>query len=221
MINYYNKYLKYKNKYNDVKNKYNTVENSLIGSNSFIKNLIWRRAEKHFSPGKVDIEPIKTAIINAPSSYGIQPFHVFAITNQEIKLKLKEACYEQPQIEESYCLFIFCAIKNIEERIDEYTEKTGFTNKKESMYKYVKNLPCKLEWCKMQAYIALGFGMAAAMELNIASCPMEGFKPNEISQILNLDDNLVPCVLLTVGNKKEGYLLEKRFRFDDLLTQLD
>ena len=73
----------------------------------------------------------------------------------------------------------------------------------------------------MQAYIALGFGMAAAMEMNIASCPMEGFKPDEISKILNLDSNLVPCVLLTVGNKKNDYLLEKRFRFDDLLTILN
>ena len=73
----------------------------------------------------------------------------------------------------------------------------------------------------MQAYIALGFGMAAAMELNIASCPMEGFKPNEISEVLNLNNNLKPCVLLTVGNKKNGYLLEKRFRFNNIISNLD
>jgi len=221
MTDFYNKYLKYKNKYNSIKKKYNTVENSLIGSNSFINNLIWRRSEKHFSPGPVNIEPIKSAIINAPSSYGIQPFHVIAITNPEIKIKLKEACYKQTQIEECYCLFIFCAIENLEERVEEFIAKTGFIDKKESMLKYINNLPCKLEWAKMQAYIALGFGMAAAMELNIASCPMEGFKPDEISEVLNLDHNLKPCVLLTVGNKKNGYLLEKRFRFDDILTTIN
>jgi nitroreductase len=65
--------------------------------------------------------------------------------------------------------------------------------------------------------------MAAAMELNIASCPMEGFKPDEISKILKLDDNLKPCVLLTVGNKNNNYELEKRFRFEynDIFTVLD
>ncbi len=221
MIDYYNKYLKYKNKYNSVKKKYNTVENSLIGASSFINNLIWRRAEKHFSPGPVNIEPIKSAIINAPTSYGIQPFHVLAITNQEIKSKLKEACYNQAQIEESYCLFIFCAIENLEERIDQYITATGFDDKKQSMLNYVNKLPCKLEWAKMQAYIALGFGMAAAMELNIASCPMEGFEPDKVSEVLNLDDNLHPCVLLAVGNKKNNYLLEKRFRSNDIISNLD
>ena len=52
---------------------------------SFIKNLEWRRAEKHFLPGYIDINTIKLAIINAPSSYGIQPFHVIVITNQKAK----------------------------------------------------------------------------------------------------------------------------------------
>jgi gamma-glutamylcyclotransferase (GGCT)/AIG2-like uncharacterized protein YtfP len=36
-----------------------------------------------------------------------------------------------------------------------------------------------------------------------------------------LDNNLKPCVLLTVGNKKNGYLLEKRFRFNDILTTIN
>jgi nitroreductase/dihydropteridine reductase len=211
MMNIYNKYIKYKTKYFLTKKK-----------GSFIKNLIWRRAEKHFLPGAVDISMIRSAIINAPSSYGIQPFHVLVITNQIVKQDLKQACYNQAQIEESYCLFIFCAINNIEKRIDEYVNQSGYDKKRESMIKYVNNLPSKIEWSKRQAYIALGFGMAAAMELNIASCPMEGFSPEEISKVLNLDTNLVPCVLLTVGIKDNNYTLEKRFRFedDDIFTNI-
>ena len=93
---------------------------------SFIKNLKWRRAEKHFSSGFIDINPIKMAIINAPSSFGIQPFHVIVITNQKTKIKLKSACYNQPQIIESYCLFIFCALNNLELRINQYVKSSGF-----------------------------------------------------------------------------------------------
>jgi len=210
-MSYYDKYLKYKLKYINLK-----------GSSSFIKNLEWRRAEKHFAPGPVDIESIKSAIINAPSSFGIQPFHVLVITNQEIKKKLKEACDNQTQIEESYCLFIFCALDDLEKRIDEYIKQTGFVKKRKSMIDFINKLPCKLQWAMMQAYIALGFGMASAMELNIASCPMEGFKPEEVSKVLNLDKNLKPCVLLTVGNKRNDYELENRFRFskEDMFTIL-
>lgn len=212
IMDFYNKYLKYKSKYTSTKS-----------SGSFIKNLIWRRAEKHFLPGPVDITPIKSAILNAPTSYGIQPFHVIAITNPKIKSSLKEACNNQAQIEESYCLFIFCAINNLEERINQYVEQSGFIKKKEFMLKYIDKEPNPLEWAKRQAYIALGFGMAAAMELNIASCPMEGFNPEAISKVLKLNDNLKPCVLLTVGNKNDNYELEKRFRFEpnDIFTTMD
>jgi len=189
------------------------INNKIKGS--FIKNLKWRRAEKHFLPGPVDINLIKKAIINAPSSYGIQPFHVIQITNQHTKLRLKPVCMNQAQITESYCLFIFCALNNIEERIDQYVKNTEFEFKKKFMLAYIDKLPLKIEWAKRQAYIALGFGLAAAMELNIASCPMEGFDPEGISRVLKLDKNLVPCVLLTVGIKDDNYKLEKRFRFDN------
>ena len=52
---------------------------------------------------------------------------------------------------------------------------------------------------------------------------MEGFKPEEIRKVLKLDDNLKPCVLLTVGNKDYNYALEKRFRFEpsDMFTDLN
>jgi nitroreductase len=145
-MSYYDKYLKYKLKYTNLK-----------GSSSFIKNLEWRRAEKHFAPGPVDIESIKSAILNAPSSFGIQPFHVLVITNQEIKKKLKEACDNQTQIEESYCLFIFCALDDLEKRIDEYVKQTGFVKKRKSMINFIsKSLSLQLD-AKMQLLSARAF----------------------------------------------------------------
>lgn len=55
---------------------------------SFLNNLEWRRAVKHFEEGEVDIEPIVKAMVNAPSSFGIQPYKILAIQNKEIKEKL-------------------------------------------------------------------------------------------------------------------------------------
>jgi nitroreductase len=212
MDNYYEKYWKYKLKYMELK------------KNSFTNNLLWRRAEKHFLPGEVDLESIKKAIINAPSSYGIQPFQVLLITEKELKEKLKPVCYNQAQITECHGLFIFCALRNLEKRIEEYVNATGFIEKRKYMLEYIENksrVPDKLEWAKQQAYLALGFGLAAATELKIASCPMEGFIPDKVAEILNLDNNLVPCVLLTVGQKNDNYQLEKRFRFDNIIKKID
>lgn len=212
---YENKYKKYKEKYNKLKNQINSFK--------FTDNLIWRRAEKHFTPGVVDVTKIEQAIINAPSSYGLQPYQVLKITDLPTKQKIKPACFNQSQIDECHALYIFCALKNIEERINDYVNQTGFINKKQYMLQYIENkskVPDKVEWAKQQAYLALGFGLAAATELKIASCPMEGFKPDELIKLLELDDNLVPCVLFAVGRKKDGYELEKRFRFSDIIKKI-
>jgi nitroreductase len=202
--------LKYKKKYNDLKNK------------SFINNLIWRRSEKTFLPEKVDLEPVKKAIINSPSSFGIQPFKVYLITDQNTKEKLREACNYQKQTVECHGLFIFCAIKDVEERMNQYIKETGGERKRIWIIEYLAKLPDKLEWCKRQAYIALGFGMAAATELKIASCPMEGFDPIKVSKVLNLNDNYEPCVLLAVGkyNPSGESKLEPRFRFKDIIEEI-
>ena len=208
-MNFYQKYLKYKQKY--------------LGSKdfSFINNLRWRRSEKHFLPGKVDLEHIDDAIINSPSSYGLQTYKVIRITNPDVKKSLKEACYNQPQIEECYALYIFCALKDYKKRIEQYIQQTGQSKKKDSMIEFIENQINSTEWSKHQTYIALSFGMAAAMEQKIASCPMEGFDPNKIEEVLKLDSNLRPCVLLTVGKHKTGYQLEPRFRFDDIIDKID
>lgn len=120
----YQKYKKYKKKYLNKK-----TENYDC---SFTNNLLWRRSEKHFLPGEVDLENIKKAIINAPSSYGIQPFQVLLITEKELKEKLKPACYNQAQITECHGLFIFCALRNLEKRIEEYVNATGFIEKNQT-----------------------------------------------------------------------------------------
>lgn len=213
---YFYKYKKYKEKYNSLKAE--------IKSFKFTDNLIWRRAEKHFLPGEIDVSLVEKAIINAPSSYGLQPFKVLKITNSELKTKIKPACYNQSQIEECHTLYIFCAIKNIVKRIEDYVDQTGFIDKKQSMLQYIVNkskVPDQVEWSKQQAYLALGFALAAATELKIASCPMEGFKIDELSKVLHLDNNLVPCVLLTLGIKRDDYKLEKRFRFSDIIDNIN
>jgi len=207
---------------------------------TFLSNLKWRRAEKHFSPGHVDTSMIEKAMVNAPTSYGMQPFHIFRITSIRLKEKLKPACYNQAQITECYALFIFCARTDLNKRKDEFLNAkqppniTGFQKAITKFFNRMCGLSgnsdatetdCDLsvEWAKRQAYIALGYALAAATELKIASCPMEGFDANKIKDLLNLDDKYEPCVLLTVGRKNNNYKIEPRFRFpaDELIERME
>jgi hypothetical protein len=188
----------------------------------FLKNLEWRRAVKHFGPGTVDLKPVENAIINAPSSFGLQPYKIIIVTDPELKKQLRPFSFGQAQIEECQTLYVFCAVKDIEVRLEQFIDET----KNESMRGMIKGFldacPDKVAWAKQQAYIALGFGLAACAEKQIHSCPLEGFMPDKYVEILKLGDNMAPCVLLAVGPESKEDKPGPRFRFDagDLLVRL-
>jgi nitroreductase len=187
-----------------------------MGSNqSFTGNLEWRRAVKSFGEGPVNTDVVVKAMVNAPSSFGLQPYKILAVKNKELKERLQPACYGQPQVTGCDTLFVLCAMKNVEERAEEYLKTTGAEGMRDMLMGFVSNLPDKTSWSARQAYIALGFGLAACAENQIASCPMEGFVGAQVSQMLELSSNLTPVVLLAVGQhsgKEDPY---PRFRFPE------
>lgn len=184
---------------------------------SFLENLEWRRAVKHFGEGEVDTSKVIKAMVNAPSSFGVQPYKVLAVSNKDLRAQLRAVCYNQAQITECHTLFVLCARKNVKERAEQYIQETGAETVRDMLMGFISYMPDPVEWAKRQAYIALGFGLAACAEQRIASCPMEGFNGAEVSRILGLDDTLVPCVLLAVGTstEKEGTVYP-RFRFSEM-----
>ena len=193
----------------------------MMGNNqSFLENLEWRRAVKHFGSGEVDVDPIVKAMVNAPSSFGLQPYKIYAVRDKNIKEKLQPVSYGQAQVTECHTLFVLCARKDVEVRAEEYLKATGAESIRDMLMGFLSYLPDKLAWASKQAYIALGFGLAAAAEQKIASCPMEGFNGAEVSKILNLPETLVPVVYLAVGEATENDGSYPRFRFpsSDLVT---
>ncbi len=172
---------------------------------------------KHFAPGAVDLVPIKEAIANAPSSFGIQPYKVLVITDPEVRVHLREACFNQAQVEECHALFVFCAIKDVEGRANEMINRTQAEAMRGMVSGFLSGLSDKGAWAAEQAYIALGFALAAAAERRIASCPMEGFDKKTLTAMLSLTD-IEPVVLLAVGQYKDDEGLSPRFRFDDVVA---
>jgi nitroreductase len=65
-----------------------------------LASMTWRRALKHFPPAikPIDINPILKAATLAPSSFGVQPFQIYVVTNADIKSKIAAVAYRQPQV---------------------------------------------------------------------------------------------------------------------------
>ncbi len=205
---------------------------------SFISNLNWRYATKKFDEAKKvsegDLSQILEAIRLAPTSFGLQPFHVSVITNVDLRQKLQEKAWNQPQITTASHLLVFSARTDIDQRVGQYIDVAsgGVEEEKLKLKEYEVMLKGfsgqlvsapgdkALNWAAKQAYIALGFGLAAAEELSIDSCPMEGFDGAAFKVLLGLTDNLNPVVLLPIGYRASDEQPRSKVRFsnDDLFN---
>jgi nitroreductase len=206
---------------------------------SFLDNLTWRQATKEFDTNKPvsakNLNQILNAIRMAPTSYGLQPFHIYVIKKLAFRKKIKNYVFLQKQIDTCSHLIVFCAInshKKIYQRVDDYTQLLKSRDKttdlklqaiKLARKKSLQNkTPADFEaWATRQCYIALGFALAGAAELKIDSCPMEGYDKVAIDKILKLPAYLQSSVLLPIGYRKEEQKKAKiRFPNNDLFTHL-
>ncbi len=69
------------------------------------------------------------------------------------------------------------------------------------------------EYAKKQVYIAQGFMLAACAELQIDSCPMEGFDAVAVTEILNLPKNLDVAVIIPIGYRAPDENPRPKVRF--------
>lgn len=203
---------------------------------SFLENLEWRNATKRFSSQKVseeNLQKILNSIRLSPSSFGLQSYHVHIVEDAETKAKILPHAWNQPQITECSHLLIFSGRTDISpNRIDAILDiaSNGNPEIRAKMKGYEEVMRGFFQektetdirpWAERQAYIALGFAMAACAELHIDSCPIEGFLPTEIDTILGISSPLKSVVLLPIGYRAEEPTRGKiRFSEEDLFTRM-
>lgn len=204
-------------------------------SQSFLSQLNWRFATKKFDPEKKvsdeDFAKVCDAIRLAPTSSGLQPFHIEVIVDPELRKALYPASRNQAQVLDASHLLIFCARNDIRERTDAYIDllaegnqdmKEKLEPKRQGMKKTLceRTPEAQMEWSARQSYVALGFGLAAACELGIDSCAMEGFDTNAVDTILGLPKHLHSVTYLTLGYRTEDPIRAKvRFSEAELFTK--
>jgi nitroreductase len=183
-----------------------------------INALNWRYATKRMNGNKIPESKLNTILESiwlAPTSYGMQPFSVIVIENIELLKKIQPIAYMQPQISEASVLLVFAAWDNLtQSRIDEYILSVCNERKvNEDSLKYLKlEIEQKLKntadvnhcWATNQTYISLGVAIATAAIERIDTTPMEGFKSNDLDEVLNLKERgLKSVVLLALGYRDE------------------
>lgn len=195
---------------------------------SFLSNLNWRYATKSFDPSKKvsdsDLETILEAIRMTPTSFGLQPYHFYVVSNQEIKNQIQAAAWNQPQVGTSSHLIVFAARTDVKATKEEFfTLMTGGNPEIRAHLKGYEDMMDGfissktdtelLSWASKQTYIAHGFALAAAAELEIDSCAMEGADFEAVGKILGLPENQKALVMLPIGYRAETEAPRPKVRF--------
>ncbi len=201
---------------------------------SFLTQLDWRFATKSFDRNKkvsdADLALILKAIRMAPTSAGLQPFHVYVITDPSLRSKIKESSGGQAQVTDASHLLIFCVRSDVYERIGAYItmsdpkheldeEKRTLIESRMKKMMGTRSGKDLSEWAARQTYLAMGFGLAACAELKIDSCPMEGFKTEDIDVLLRLPPHMNSVAYVTLGYRTEDPTKAKtRFPEEELFS---
>ena len=182
---------------------------------SLLDSLKWRYAVKRMNGNKIPEATLNTileATKLAPSSFGLTPYNIIVIEDEETRKKLQPHFYNQPQVGESSALVIFATWNSITEKeVAEYMQEIADERgvPVESLNDFasyingsIKNLTAEqLQiWASKQTYIALGFTLVAAATEEIDATPMEGFKPDAVDEALGLKAlGLHSAVAVTLG----------------------
>lgn len=187
---------------------------------NIINSLEWRYATKKFDPSKKlttqQIETLKKAFNLTPTSFGLQPIKMIVIENKELQEEFVKYCYYQRQVADASHLLVLCiendtttedvnAYFDLEKEIRGTSEEviSKFRNQLVEMYKS-QTLEEKQLSATYQTYIVLGNLMTICAVEKIDSCPMEGFMPQKIDELLNLPaQNLKSVLLLPVGYRAD------------------
>ena len=203
-----------------------------------IESLQWRYATKKMNGDKIPqdkLERILEATRLAPSSYGLTPYNVIVVEDQELKERLVGACYGQTQLKDSSAVLVFAVWETIDENEVEYYIKTmalernipieALNDFKGMMLGTLSNMTeeQKQTWAQKQTYIGLGFSLVASAVEGVDSTPMEGFLPNKVDEVLGLRElGLKSTLVLTLGYRDtEGDSLStmKKVRRDNLFIR--
>ncbi len=193
---------------------------------NIIDSLEWRFACKFFDKNKKltesQIDTLKKAFNLTPTSFGLQPIKMLVFDNQELKDKFYPFSFSQKQITTCSHMLVICIDTIVNDKtIDAYfdlekevrgvsEEVVGeFRGQLKDMYRNKSKQEIE-QSSIFQTYIALGNLMTVCAAEKIDACPIEGFIPEKIDEILNLKDrNLKSVLLLPVGVRAEDDILRK------------
>jgi putative NAD(P)H nitroreductase len=182
--------------------------------NEFLKVVRERRSANKFMenveiPKKV-FEDIFSELTSAPSAFNLQHANYYVVENAEVKKEIYEAAYRQYKVKTSSATIIVTGDKNAYQNaasIYEGSLMLGILDDEEfkSMVGMINDLyegwgeTFQHDEAIRNASLSAMLFMLLAKDSGWDTCPMIYFDKEKVSEILNIPDNEIPAIMITMG----------------------
>ncbi len=202
---------------------------------TFEEAMDFRHACKLFDDTKTvsdeDMRFILEAGRKSPSSFGMEAWKFLVITNEELKAKLRPACWDQAQVTScSHLVMVLAGIDSVKVESGEVRKRFGRREMpKESLDFYMQLYADHLKetlstdeniyaWTAKQTAIAAANMMTAGATIGIDSCPIEGYDKKQVEEILEIDASKFQlAMVLPFGYRVNEQSQQLRLPFDEVI----
>lgn len=173
-----------------------------------------RRSANKFIEGveiaRKDLEALFDELTAAPSAFNLQHAKYYVVKNPDVKMEVFEAAFRQYKVKTASAVIIVTgdkhAYKNAES-IYEGTKMLGILDENEfqGMVKMIHDLyegwgePFQHDEAIRNASLSAMLFMLLAKEKGWDTCPMIYFDQDKIRKILNIPEQEVPALMITMG----------------------
>lgn len=167
-----------------------------------------RRSIKNFDPShiipKQQIDKILSAAILSPTSYNIQNWRFVTIANKDLQAKIRQASWNQAQVTDASVVVILCAdLLAWKKDPARYWRNAPQAARDYLVPAIIKSYEGQDQFQRDEAIRSCGMAaqtiMLAAKALDYDSCPMIGFDPKQVAKLINLPDDHMIAMMITIG----------------------
>jgi len=166
-----------------------------------------RRAVKHYDPDhaftEAEINKLFEAAIQSPTSFNIQNWRFVLVRDKELRTQLRAAAWDQAQVTDASLLIILTADTKTWESCERYWKDAPEDIAKMAVGMTTQFYEGKEQLQRDEGLRSCGIAgqtiMLAAKAMGYDSCPMIGFDPEQVAEIIKLPENHVIGFIITVG----------------------
>ena len=167
-----------------------------------------RRAVKHYDPNhqmsESEIQTLMEHVILSPTSFNIQNWRFVIVDDPELRQKIRAASWNQAQVTEASLLVLLCAdLKAWNRQPERYWRTAPEAVQQQLVPMIIQFYEGRESVQRDEAMRSCGIAaqtlMLTAKAMGYDTCPMIGFDPQVVAELIQLPEDHAIGMMITVG----------------------